>query len=25
MRFGTVEELAGNMRKKPRTVLWAPH
>ena len=24
MKFGTIEELAKEMRKKPKTVLWAP-
>ena len=25
MRFGKIETLAGEMQKKPRTVLWVPH
>ncbi len=25
MRFGEIEELAREMKKKPRSVLWAPH
>ena len=25
MQFGKIEELTLFMRKKPRTVLWAPH
>ncbi len=25
MKFGTVEELAREMEKKPRSVIWAPH
>jgi len=25
MKFGTIGQLAEDMRKKPRTVLWAPH
>jgi len=24
MRFGTIQELAGYMQKKPRNVLWVP-
>jgi Fe-S-cluster-containing dehydrogenase component len=23
--FGNIEELTGYMKKKPKTVLWAPH
>jgi Fe-S-cluster-containing dehydrogenase component len=25
MRFGTIQELAEHMQKKPRNVLWVPH
>ena len=25
MKFGTIRELAKDMQKKPKTVLWVPH
>ena len=25
MKFGSIEDLTGELKKKPRSVIWAPH